>query len=744
MEQEDQNNMQIDKTEKHERLSRRTFLSGTGGAALAMAASGMLSNRALSETSNTPSAGQATDNPPLPAKAAASNAAKPLQYPHLLSPIKIGNHILKNRMIGTPSSPHFDVGPDVYPSEALISYYGNKARQGASLIVVTQPFDIHVVNEEDVIKIGEINNEVNPGHAGGGGHTPTWDLANTGSQNLLSQLTENCHLHDSLVLWKHKLNMPEGYDVSPSEGATGPSFALGGGPVQSRKEIPEEKIQEFIENIVLQALLAKECGFDGMYVHMGYRGPLTARFLSKVTNRRTDKYGGSLENRARFCLELIDALKKRCGQDYLLWGAMSGEENTQKGGYTLEDGAEYAKLFTGHLDMLSLKGDGENAPTNFHTGPTPYLYMTEAYKKRGVKIPLLSDGGFTNFELAEEAIASGKTDVVGMARAFVTTPDLGLLAREGRNEDVVPCLRCNGCHGWGFFKPWTNLCAVNPLWGWESKQNTMFPPPKQKKKKVAVIGGGPAGLEAALIAAQRGHSVTLYEKTGNLGGNLKLIENVSFKWPQRDFKNYLVRQVNKAGVKVRLNTEADPAMIKKDGYDAVIVAVGGVPIVPDIPGIKDKKVMFLTEVFGKEMTLAKDVVILGGRETALDTAMHLGEKGHQVTVLEESKFLAPTANRVHFSTMFDEAWANHKTCKGIVQARCNGITAEGVTYMDADGKQQSVKAGSVVVAMGMKANTDLAYQFHEASNELHVAGDCKMPWDIQTSIRSAFSAASQL
>ncbi len=665
------------------------------------------------------------------------------KYPHLLSPIKIGNYILKNRMIGTASSPHYDVGPEPYPNEQLISYYADKAREGASLVVVTQGFEIHPENEEDTLKIREQEkSDINPNHGPLGGHFPIWDLANAGGQNLLSQLTEGVHLHGSLVLWKHKLELPDGYDVSPSEENTAVSFQFGRS-IQARKEIPVEKMQEFIENIALQAALAKECGFDGMYVHMGYRGPLTARFLSKVTNRRTDKYGGSLENRARFCLELIDAIKKRCGQDYFLWGCISGEENTQKGGYSLDEGAEYAKLFTGHLDMLSLKGDGENSPTNFHKGVTPFLYMTEHYKKRGVTLPLLSDGGFTNFELAEAAISSGKTDMVGMSRAFITTEELGQLAYEGRNEDVVPCLRCNACHSWGYFKPWKNLCAVNPLWGWEWKSKRMFPP-SPYHKKVAVIGGGPAGMEAAIIASRRGHEVTLYEKTGSLGGIFRLIENVSFKWPQKDFKNYLVRQVEKAGVDVRLNTEATPALIKKGGYDAVLVAIGGVADVPDIPGIKGRNVVFITGVYGNEDALAKDVVILGGGERACDTAMHLDEKGHRVTVLEASKTLAPTAQRVHFDSVFKEAWENHKNCKAILEARCTGITPDGVTYIDADGKQQSIKAGSVILALGMKPNSDLAYEYHVAARELYPVGDCKKPWDVQTAIHSAFAAASSL
>jgi 2,4-dienoyl-CoA reductase-like NADH-dependent reductase (Old Yellow Enzyme family)/thioredoxin reductase len=760
MEKDVTNDLQLDAIEKHEGLSRRKFLAGTSGvsAALAVAATGLLGATALSETSDTPSAVRAADKPPIPANVPApKTTGSSKKYKHLLAPIKIGNTILKNKMIATAAAPHLLVGPDAYPTEALIASYANKARNGASLIVVSQPFGIRPTNNEDVLKIRtDMPNQVNPDHGTDVGHFPSFDLDNAGCQNILSQMTEAMHFYGSKCLLKPKIECPAGYDASsgnPEEivfgtDAQGNFGVVVVGPASHagppKKEITEEMLNKVIEDTITFAVLAKECGFDGMYLHMAYRAPLTARMLSPLTNRRTDKYGGSLENRTRFCVELMDGIKKRCGQDFFLMGAISGCEPT--GGYTLDDAAEMAKIFTPYLDLLNVKGDpGErdSAPTNFQPLRTPFLYMTEAYKKKGVTLPLCSDGGFIDLDVCEKALDEGKVDVVAIARGWITNPEYGRLAFEGRNEDVVPCIRCNACHGLGFFKPWNSACAVNPVWGLEHKIDKMILPPVDKKK-VAVIGGGPAGMEAALIATKRGHKVTLYEKTGSLGGTFKTFENVSFKWPHTDFKNYLVRQIAKSGVAVRLNTAADPAMIKREGYDAVIVALGAEPIMPEIPGIKGKNVYSVTDVFGKERTLAKDVVIIGGGQSGVETGMHLAEKGHNVTVLEKESILARDAVRIHYYSAFKNAWEQFPNFKYVLNANCTGITEDGVTYMDADGKQQSLKAGSMVVSAGMKAQTELALKFQDAGDRFYMVGDCEVAADLQRAMRTAFSTASML
>ena len=665
------------------------------------------------------------------------------KYSHLLSPIKVGNVVFKNRLIASPGNPYLSQGPEHYPSDSIITHYGNKAKNGAALVIVSGAARPGLASKENLLQ-ERVNNPniFNPDHGWhmGSGRDISYDFLNGGCQNLLSELTEAVHFYGARALMNVEMHVPP-YDASAGNR---PMVVFGSGiSPGSGKEIPEEMMEKIADEFALQAALMKEVGFDGVHLHMAYRLTILGRFLSPLTNRRTDKFGGSLENRARFPIMFVDRVKQRCGRDFLVEAAISGCE--PQGGFTLQDTVEYAKLFAGHIDLLQIKATDIDAThcTGFNPERTPFLYMAEAIKKSGTKIAVITNGGYEDLDACEEIIASGKSDFIGMARAWITNPDLGIKAYEGRNEDVVPCIRCNACHVSSYYKPWVSVCSVNPTWGLEHRIGKMIQPPADKKK-VAVVGGGPAGMEAALVAAGRGHKVTLYEKSEALGGLFKTISNVSFKWPHKDFKNYLVRQIGKANVDVRLNTEATPDMLKKDEYDAVIVAVGADPIVPGIPGINGKNVVFAADVFGKEDALAKNVAVIGGGEVGVETAMHLAEKGHKVTVLEMGNMLAPKSIPIHYYSMFREAWEKLENFNAVVNAICTRIEADKVTYKDADGAAHTIEAGSVVIAAGMKAKDELAMKFYGAGNRLFMIGDCDVAGDLQKAMRSAFSAASQL
>ena len=667
-----------------------------------------------------------------------------LKYEHLLSPLKVGNVIFKNRLLAAPSRPHFVQGPESYPAEALITSYANKARNGAALVTVKNIGLPPIFEDPDAqLPPPPDVNVFNPGrktHMGGRHNPPLFNMDNGHTQNYLSMLTETIHFYGGLASAQLDVMVPRKWDVS----RVPPHETFGAGQVNKMGEpIPAEMLDQIADEYANHAYRAKELGFDAAYIYMPYRGLLLGRFLSPLTNKRNDQFGGSLENRARFPLMVADRIRRKCGKDFILEACMSGVE--PPGGFTLEDSIQFAKLFSGHFDLLQLRA-GEidpSHPAGFNLERTPFLYMAEAIKKSGADIKVVTVGGYLDLDISEDVIASGKADFVSMARAWICNPELGRLAYEGRNEDVVPCLRCNACHVSSYFKPWNSTCSVNPAYGFEHKIERMIAPPTDKKK-MAVIGGGPAGMEAALVAASRGHKVTLYEKKADLGGLFKTFENVSFKWPHKDFKNYLVRQVSKAGVNIRLNTEATPEMIKIEGYDAVLVAIGAEPVVPPIPGINGQNVFYAKNVFGHEDALNENVVIVGGGAVGVETGMHLAEKGHQVTVLEMTDMLARDATPIHYYSLFRSAWEKLVNFHYIINARVDGIAGDKVTYVGADGQNQSIKAGSVIIAAGMTAKSDQALQFYGTGDRFFMIGDCKTAGDVQMATRSAFGAASSL
>jgi len=268
--------------------------------------------------------------------------------------------------------------------------------------------------------------------------------------------------------------------------------------------------------------------------------------------------------------------------------------------------------------------------------------------------------------------------------------------------------------------------------------------PPTTSKKVAVIGGGPAGMKAAIVAAERGHKVTLFEKNYFLGGQLRHADFASFKWPLRDFKDYLIRQVSKAGVEVLLSTEATPEMIKAKGYNVVLVAAGAEPNIPDIPGAHGDNVWKPIDVYGREKELGENVVVIGGAEIGVETGMYLAENGHKVTVLTRQKELAPDAMPIHYIEQLTDAWEALDTFSFITEATTTGISKGKVTYVNPRGKSQSIKADSVVICGGMNPRQDEALKFYGSADEFHIIGDCEAGGSVLTSMRSAFATASQI
>jgi NADPH-dependent 2,4-dienoyl-CoA reductase/sulfur reductase-like enzyme len=346
----------------------------------------------------------------------------------------------------------------------------------------------------------------------------------------------------------------------------------------------------------------------------------------------------------------------------------------------------------------------------------------------------------------EEFIASGKTDLITMATPLFADHEYVQKAHEGRGEDIVPCIMCHDCHGICLdLGPWRDVCSVNPLWGLsETKKKSIRP--SSVLKKVAVIGGGPAGMKAAITAAERGHRVTLYEKDDSLGGLLRHTDFSEWKWAQKNFKDYLVRQTHKAGVEVVLGTEVTPDKIKAGGYDTVLVATGAEPVIPRIPGADGKNVYNILEAYSKKKSLGKNVVLVGGGVYGTETGIGLALSGHKVTALTSEKYLIPPeVIGAHNKGIALNLIQTHENFSYVLEAITTGISEGKVTYREATGSEKSIRADSVVIYAGLSPRMDEAMKFSGAAGQVVPLGDCTgMCGTIQKTIRSAFFAASQV
>ena len=651
-----------------------------------------------------------------------------LKYKELLSPIKINNVVLRNRLIATPSNPHFIQATEKWPTEALITHYANKAKAGAAIVTCKG------------------NNPVKTTDP----HSLTLDIHRGEHQHMFAQVADMVHYYGAkasyLVL--PDMNIVKGYDAS--DGVLSEFVAGDGSKAEYGKAAPKELLYQMVEAYAEEAKLAKSLGFDMCFMHMAYRLMFPGRFLSPLSNKRTDEFGGSIENRARFPLMICEAIKKACGKDFLVEISISGREDDMfEGGLTIADQIEFAKLAAGKVDILQIRGGSidPSQPTYLDPREVPQRPNAAAIRKgihdAGIENLYIDVvGGCQDLDLCEEIVENGEADFIGGARAFISDPDWGNKAYQGRNEDVVPCLRCNKCHVAGPGN-WNTVCSVNPEWGLEHKVGRIVQAPA-RKKKIAVIGGGPVGMEAALLSEKRGHDVTLYEKEDHLGGLLCAMDGVELKWTITRFKNYLIRQIEKSAVKVCLNSAATPELIARENYDEVIVAIGSEPLYLPIPGLEGDNVVPAVRTVAEEPNMGENVVVIGGGEIGVEMGIYLARKGHKVELLEMGDMLSPESVPVHFRSIFEKTWEEQNGFTYHLNARCVGVDPDGVRYVDKDGTEHKLPADKVLLAAGMKAKQTEAMAFLDGNVRTHMIGDCLKVGCIQTGLRAAYGLANNI
>lgn len=666
-------------------------------------------------------------------------------------------------MLSTASTPHFLQGKEDYPTEKVITHFANRAKNGAAAISIN-----HFHKDNIPFPGRAIDNPP--------GHFNLFNIEDYSCQNYMCQLLDGIHFYGSKATGYLMADpgwfFPGGHmpPLKPGEEPNLPPMP-GMGPKEPEctendrarsaeddnpgmmdiTTITREMMDNYIANVAKEASDLKRLGFDIISMHCCYRHSPHGMFLSPLTNHRTDEYGGNVENRSRFMLEIYRAIRKAVGPDTVLEIVYSVSE--PEGGYTVEDTIEFAKMADGLIDILHLRS-GEMDPqhplgyTSTEAMPTPYLeemgQVTKAVHAAGLNMVVAASAGFQNVAWANRAIEEGKADLIGMARAWINNPDYGKKVYEGRGEDVVPCIRCNKCHVPNGKDMWRSICSVNPVLGFEDKLDRMVDV-SDRSYKVAIIGGGPAGMEYARIAKARGHEITLFEASDSLGGLLKHADYPSFKWPLKQFKDYMIDQMSKLEIDVRLNTKATPKMIKKEGFDVVVAAVGSKPVAPNLPGIDRKNVHFASNIYGTmEELLSDEIVMIGGGEIGVETALYLCELGKKVTVLEMLPELIEDAPHAHYKNMVHNYWRAQPNFRFKCGVKCTSIDEDGVNYIDHTGAMGKIPCKDVLVSIGSKPLSDEAFSFAGAADRLVVIGDCDSVANVQKAMRSAFSLASSL
>lgn len=437
-------------------------------------------------------------------------------YPHLLSPIKVRRFVLKNRMQSSNSLPHFSQGPEKYPADPTIAHFVGRARAGAAFITLG--------GFEDMVDAATMPDSVDASHF------PESDLRNAQCQNYMVELAEALHAVGSLVSgslfsankkfrYEREDGMVEIVDARPKAGPRRSASAMNFQFIGD--EVSADDLKKIAKSYGQRTQIYKKLGYDAVTIHMSYRAQLPGQLLFPLSNQRTDEFGGSFENRARFALMMLDKVKKVTGDDMLIEIQFSGEE--PEGGYSVEEGIEFLKLAEPYVDIVQVRStEGDpNHPIPFELGQTPFLSLAARIKSEGFDFLVSNVGGDFDSEIAEKAISDGKLDLVAMARAWISNPDYGQLLYEGRKGDLVPCLRCNKCHGRGKLDIMTTVCSVNPRFGFEAVDRYIGTVAKENKK-VAVIVGGPGGMRTALYLADRGHHVTIYKAQDRLAERLNM------------------------------------------------------------------------------------------------------------------------------------------------------------------------------------------------------------------------------
>ena len=635
----------------------------------------------------------------------------------LFSPFSIGSLKLANRIVMPPMATNYAT-PQGFVTDRQIAYYVERARGGVGYITVehtgihqqgkASPKMLMIHSDENAEKI---KNLVQAVHAAGG--KIVVQINHAGRQTF-SKVT--------------------------GETIVGPSAV----PVLPAMETPREltirEIEDLVATFTIAAERVKNTGADGVELHMAH-GYLICSFLSPFSNKRKDRYGGTIAGRARFALEVLRSVRQRVGSGFPVICRLSGDEYVA-GGLNVEDTRQIAKLLEKEgADALHISAC--NAASGFLNHPPYYVtegvfvHLAEAVKAR-VDIPVITVGRIRNPLMADQIIADGKADLISMGRALIADPRLPQKGKEGRLAEIIPCISCNKCIQ--TLRMDSVRCSVNPETGNEGR----FRHSKaDRSKQVWVIGGGPGGLKAAEIAALRGHQVKIFEKKNELGGRVRLGANPPQKQVLNEFIDYLVRRVKSLGITIEMGKAFTSDMLEPVKPDVVVVATGASPQFPNWKGIEESGALSVDDVLADGADIGARVLVVGGGGTGAEIADLLSEIGKKVTLVEMLEDIASDLVN-HLQHYLKQ----RLTQKGVAVLTSTRVKALGKGYVmieDASGVRKLDDFDTIVLALGSEKSNDTIYKNLAGKvSELHVIGDARQPREIVDAVYEGEEIAVKL
>lgn len=635
----------------------------------------------------------------------------------ITEPIQVGKLVFKNRMVMAPmetrlSTPIGDV------SQEMCDYYAERAKGGAAAIIVENTFVDSIASRSSLVSSG-----LNTDHLIAGKYRLAEAIKSNGAIAILQLSHGGLQANGAAV---------------PGQEALAPSAVASKFVGRMPRALTVEEIVGIEDAFAQAARRAKQAGFDGVEIH-GAHGYLICSFLSQYTNKRTDEYGGTRENRARFALNIIRKIREQVGEDFLVGFRISGAEYVD-GGMTVEDSTAFGKMFEEQVDYIHVSVGNYETMATWMISPMyrpagAIIDLAAAMKRSVTKCRVIAVNALTA-ETAEDLLEKDEADLVAFGRPLIADPELPNKIMQNRIEDIRPCMRGHeGCISL-FFAGCPIRCEVNPQVGRERDYQINK---NCEKKNIVIIGGGMAGMEAARVADLYGHKVTLIEKSGELGGHFIEASEPEFKSEARGVLNWEIRQVEKSNVNVIMNTEATEDMVRSMKPDAVIIAVGSDYMIPPIPGIENT---ITADRALRDKTAVKDnVVVIGGGLVGSETAPDLAKKGKKVTIVE----------MLHDIVLQDEPLSQIAIKEELAAAGAVVITDAKVTSIGKDcveytqhGENKTVKADSVIAALGLKARSGLSKQFAGVCEEVYTIGDAERARKLYNCMHEAWRAVRKI